>query len=125
MGCGFGGLHREFFDVDADRKYRDTGSAVSRRYDAVLDLKTKIRGNAIEEVLAIVAGLESDQIVGQHRLDQLAMMRHALDHGRRSPGRMQEEPYRLRHAAITQFRAQRQEMVILNPEHRIRPCKSQ
>src|SRR6266480_6910478 len=117
MGHGLGGLHSELFDVDADRKYRNTGFAISRGYDAVFYIETKIGRNTIEKVLAIVAGLESDKIAGQHRLDQFAMVRHAFDHGGRGPGRMQEESYRLRHAAIAQFRAQRQEMVILNPEH--------
>ena len=30
-----------------------------------------------QKILAIFLGLKTDQIIGQHRLDQLAMMRHA------------------------------------------------
>ena len=53
------------------------------------------------------------------------MMRHAVDDGARRPRRMQEEAERLRHAEIAQFRAQRQEMIILNPERGVRLAKAQ
>ena len=48
------------------------------------------------------------------------MMRHALDDGARRPRRMQEETDRLLDAEIAQFGAERQEMIILNPERRLR-----
>ena len=116
---------REFFGIDADRKYRDARTAVARVDDAVATDKTKIRLHIRQEIFAIVLGLESDQIVGQHRLDQFAMMGHAGDDGARRPRRMQEEADRLRDAEIAQFRAQRQEMIVLNPEHGVRLFKSQ
>ena len=72
-----------------------------------------------KEVFAILLGLETDEVVGQHRLDQLAMMRHAADQRARRPWRMQEEADRLRHAEIAQLRAERQEMIVLHPEHGI------
>src|SRR6202022_544449 len=103
MGHSLGGLQGEFFDIDADRKYRGTRSAMTRRYDAVFDLEAEIRRKVAEEIFAIVLGLESDQIVGQHRLDQFAMMRDAFDDAARGPGRMQEEPDRLRDAETAQF----------------------
>jgi len=78
-----------------------------------------------EKILAIVAGLETDQIVGQHRLDQFAMMRHAADNGARRPGRVQEKADRVGDAEIAQFRAQRQEMIVLNPERGVRLLEPQ
>ena len=69
-----------------------------------------------QEVLAIFLGLEADQIIGKHRLDQFAMMRHARYHRARRPRRMQEEADRLRDAEIAQFSAEREEMIILHPE---------
>jgi len=45
------------------------------------------------------------------------MMRHPADDIARGPGRMQEEPERMRHAELAQFRTERQEMInVLNPE---------
>jgi hypothetical protein len=78
-----------------------------------------------QEVLAIFLGLETDQIIGQHRLDQLAMMRHARYQRTRRPRRMQEEADRLGDAEIAQFGAERQEMVVLNPERGIGFAESQ
>ena len=125
MRYRLGGLLGEFFRIDADRKYRDARCAVARGDDAVFDLEAEIGREISEEIVAIVLGLESDQIVGQHRLDQFAMMRHAADHGARRPRRMQEEADRLGDAEIAQFRAQRQEMIILNPERRLRLLEAQ
>ncbi len=125
MRNGLGGLQGEFFDIDADREYRDARLAMTRRDDAVFDLQTKLRGEIAKEVLAVVGRLESDQIIGQHRLDQFAMMRHPFDDGVRGPRRMQEKSDRLRHAAIAQFRAERQEMIILNPERGVGLFKAQ
>src|SRR5713101_4525617 len=125
MRYGLGGLHRESLGIDSDRKYRDARCAVARRNDAVFDLKTKTERKITEETLTVVLGLESDQIIGQHRLDQFAMMRHPLDDGARRPRRMQEESDRLGDAEIAQLRAQRQKMIVLNPEHRVGFLKSQ
>src|ERR1700738_2413004 len=104
MRHGLGGLRCEFLGIDADRKYRDARCAVARRDDAVFRLKTETARKITEETLTVVLGLESDQIIGQHRLDQFAMMRHPLDDGARRPRRMQEEPDRLSDAEIAQLR---------------------
>ena len=77
------------------------------------------------EILAVFLGLETDEIIGEHRLDQFAMMRHARDDRTRGPGRVQEETDRLADAEIAQFRAERQEMIILNPEGSIGLFESQ
>ena len=53
------------------------------------------------------------------------MMRHAADDRARRPRRMQEEADRLGDAEIAQFRAQRQEMIILDPERGVRLAKAQ
>ena len=53
------------------------------------------------------------------------MMGNPFDDGARRPRRMQEEANRLRHAEIAQFGAERQEMIILNPERGIRLFETQ
>ena len=125
MGRGLGGELGELLGIDADREYRGAGSAMARMDDAATHGEPEILLRVRQEILAILLGLETDQIVGQHRLDQLAMMRHAADHGTRGPRRMQEEADRLRNAESAQFRAEREEMIILDPERRIRLLKSQ
>ena len=120
-----GGLLGEFLRVDADRKHRSARAAVARGDHAILSGETEIRPDIGQEIFAIVFGLESDQIVSQHRLDQFAMMRDAADDGARGPRRVQEKTDRLGDAEIAQFRAQRQEVIILNPERGVRLLKSQ
>jgi hypothetical protein len=93
--------------------------------DAIVNLQSKSGSDIGVEILAIFLGLESDQIIGQHRLDQLAMMRHAFDHRARGPGRVQEEADRLADAELAQFGAEREEVIILNPERGIGLFKSQ
>ena len=68
-----------FSGIDADRKYRGARPAVARDDDAVMHGEAEIGLRVRQEVLAILLGLETDQIIGQHRLDQFAMMRHAAD----------------------------------------------
>ncbi len=88
--------------------------------NSVFDIKTEILRKIVDKIVAIVLGLKPDQIVRQHRLDQFAMMRHATNHGARGPWRMQEEADRLLDAEIAQLRAEREEMIILNPERGLR-----
>jgi hypothetical protein len=78
-----------------------------------------------EEVLAIFPGLEADQIIGEHRLDQLAGMRHAADHVARRPRRMQEEADRFGDAEVAQLRAEREEVIILHPERSVLLAEAQ
>ena len=53
------------------------------------------------------------------------MMRHAFDDGARGPRRVQEKSDRPGDAEIAQFGAQRQEMIILDPERGVRLFESQ
>src|SRR3979411_244395 len=111
-----GGLPGELLRIDADRKNRNAGSPEAGGDDATIGLNTEFRCQISEEIFAIILGLESDQIIRQHRLDQFAMMRDAFDDVMRGPRRMQEKPDRSGDTEFAQFRAKSQEMVILNPE---------
>jgi hypothetical protein len=72
-----------------------------------------------EEIVAILRGLEADQVVGEHRFDQLAVMRHALDDAVGRPRRVQEEADRPGDAELAQLGSERKEMIILHPEDRV------
>src|SRR6185312_9038498 len=115
MGYRLGGLLGKSFGIDTDRKHPGSRGAVARRHDTVLDIEPELASQISEEIAAIVTGLESDQIVGEHRLDQFAMMRHPGDGTWRGPWRVQEEAERPGDAEFAQFGAQRKEMIILNP----------
>ena len=84
MGRGLGGELGELLGIDADRENGSAGSAMARMDDAATDGEPEILLHVEQKILAILLGLETDQIVGQHRLDQLAMMRHAADHAARA-----------------------------------------
>jgi hypothetical protein len=125
MGHGPGGELGKLLRIDTDRKYFGAGPAVLRDHYALVHDEPEIRLRVGQEVLAILVGLKADEIVGQHCLDQRTMMRHAGDHRARGPWRVHEKPDRLRNAEIAQFRGQRKEVVVLDPEHRIRLLESQ
>ena len=95
-----------------------------RGHYAAGDRQTQIRLKVALEILAIFLGLKADQVVSQHRLDQFAVVRHAADDGARRPRRMQEEAERLGKAEVAHFRAERQEMIILNPERGVLAAES-
>src|SRR5207248_11024406 len=110
---------------DTDRDTHDAGQAVTRHDDSIDDREPQNLHDVAQEMLAVLIGLETDQVEGQHRLDQLAMMRHAADRGARRPRRMEEEADRLRYPEVAQFGAKRQEVIILDPEHGVWLLESQ
>ncbi len=125
MRHGLGGLLGEFLRINADREHRGTRPAVARDDDAVANDEVQLGLQVGQEILAILFGLETDQVIGQHRLDQVAMMRHAADHVTRRPRRVQEEADRLRDAELAELRAEREKMIILNPERGVLFSKAQ
>jgi hypothetical protein len=68
----------------------------------------------------IFVGLHPDQVVGEHRLDQFAMMRHGGEHAARREWCVQEEPNRLADAELAHVRGEREVVIIVDPEGRIR-----
>ena len=125
MGGRFCRQLGEFSGIDADRKHRGAGAAVARRDDAVMHGEAEIGLRVGQKVLAVFLGLEADEIIGQHRLDQFAMMRHARHHRARRPRRVQEEADRLGDAEIAQLGAEREKVIILDPERGVGFAESQ
>ena len=78
-----------------------------RDHNAVFDGEAEFARDIAEKILAIVIGLEAEQIVGQHRRDQLAMIGHALHHRGDRPRRMKEEADRLTNAETAQLAYER------------------
>src|SRR4051795_11198872 len=111
---------RELLGIDADREDLAARSAMLRDRNAVFDGEAEFARDIAEKILAIVMGLEADQIVGQHRHDQLAMIGYALHYRSDRPWRMEEEADRIVDAEVPQLRAEREEMVILHPERGLR-----
>src|SRR6185503_14433517 len=106
----------ELLRVDADRKHFAACASVMREHGAILDDETELAAGIGEEILAILLSLETEQIIGQHCIDQLAMIGHALHYRGDRPRRMQEEADGIVDAEITQLRAEREEMIVLHPE---------
>jgi hypothetical protein len=119
----------ELVGIDADRKRGaprlPKTPPTSRRHRAVLHGKTEILADKFEEIFAILVSLETDQVIGQHRVDQFAVMRNACDDVARRPRRVQEEADWLGDAELPQLRAEREEMIVLHPECGIPVAKAQ
>ena len=64
-----GGLLGESQGVDADRKHGDMRATVPRAHNPIVNDEIQNRFDVGKEILAVVPGLESDKIVGQHRFD--------------------------------------------------------
>ena len=116
MAHGLGRELGKLFRIDTDREHRRARLAILRGDDAVVNGEIQLALNVGQKILAVFLGLEADQIIGQHRLDQVAMMRYTADHRAGGPGCVQEEADRSGDAEISQFRAKCQKMIILNPE---------
>ena len=110
----------KFARVDADGKHGGMCDAIPRGHNAVANEETQSGFDVRKEILAIVPGLEAYQVIGKHRFDQLAMVRNTFDYGACRPRCMQEEPKRLGDTQVTQFRSEREEMVVLDPVRRVR-----
>jgi hypothetical protein len=67
MGRGLGGELGELLGIDADREYRGAGSAMARIDDAATHGEPEILLRIRQKILAILLGLETDQIISQHR----------------------------------------------------------
>ena len=113
-------LRAEALDIDADGKCRQTRRAVARRHCPGRHDQSHFHLEVVDKIVPVFIGLEADEIVGQHRFNQFAMMRHPIDDVSRRPRRMQKEADRLVNIALAQLGAQRQEMIVLNPERCVR-----
>jgi hypothetical protein len=124
-GGRLGGTRGEVIHADADRKGRKLRFALARHDRIVGDTQAEFLPDVVPEVQPILVGLKSDQIIGQHRLNELAMLGYALHDGARRPRRMQEKADGLLDPEPPQLRSQGQEVIILDPEGRVRPVEAQ
>ena len=95
MRSGANGLTGEFLRIDSNGKYLARKTAMLARATPVMGEDAERIVHIAKKVVAIVLGLEADQIVGKHRFDKFAVMRDALKYGLCGPGCMQEKPERL------------------------------
>jgi hypothetical protein len=77
----------------------------------------------IGEAVAVRVGLEADQVVGEHRLHQLAIVRQVRDGRAVGPWGVQEEADLPRDAELAQIARERQEMIVVDPERRVGPAE--
>ena len=78
----------------------------------------------IAKAVQIRLGLKADEIIGAQRLDEVAMVRqHAQQLGRRER-RVQEKPERLILVEPTQFTAERDHMIVVDPDQILRLAAS-
>ena len=101
------------------------GQSGAGRNRAVEDRQPKLEMEIVLEILPVVVGLESDEIVGEHRLHEIGVLRDRGHGAAIGPRRVQKKPDRAADLQPPHFRAQREEVIILDPEHHVRPGKAQ
>ena len=120
-----GGARREGVDVDSDRESADARDAPLRRDRIIDQAQPELADQIVREVLDVVVGLEADQVIGEHRLHEIAVVRNVHDRAPARPGRVQEEADGAFDPQAAQFLAERQEVVVVNPIGRVRPAEAQ
>ena len=118
------GAFGEALDVDPDRKRAEPGDAVRGR-ERIRAGQAQLLLEIIGEIRDILLGLEPDQVVAEHGPHQLAMMRKA--HHRVADGEwgMEKETDRVIDTQTPQLAAERQVVIVVDPEHRVRPREAQ
>ena len=113
----------EAVDVDADRK--DAGlhplaeglQPVVRQQFAV---HARLRGHIVTEQVQPFAGLEADQVIVEHRLNEPPMVRQGHQQLAHRPGRVQEEADPVLHPETPQVPGHGDHVVVVNPEDIVR-----
>ena len=77
----------------------------------------------LRKIVAVAVGLEADEIIGEHRLDEVAVLRQARHDAAVRPRRVQEEADFPLDAEFAQLRAERQEVIVVHPDGRVAPPK--
>ena len=112
---------RELADVDADREgggctVRSPTWIVPSAVDRAAELALDIMAEALQPFL----GLEADQVVGEHRADQPLVEGQRHQQPARRPGDVEEEADPVLHAALAQLLAERDQMIIVDPDQVVR-----
>ena len=68
------------------------------------------------EIVAVVFGLEADQIVIGQPAEDLPVMRQGLQNVRRRAGNVQEKADRIAMAARAQLASERHQMIVVHPD---------
>ena len=111
-------LRVEVIPVDPDGiSLRRDGAPVERdRAGRLVHLGTQFLGAVMQEAVEPFLRLEADQIVLQHRAHQALVIRQGDEQACRRPGDMEEEPDPVRDAARTQTFAERDQVIIVDPD---------
>ncbi len=76
--------------------------------------------HTIEERLPVGSRMESHHVIGTHRKQQLRRARQCVKQGGGHKRRMQEESDAIAHPQAAQLLAQREQMIVVHPDHVIR-----
>ena len=108
----------EFGRIDPDRAHQSAHAAVAELHDPVrTDRSAELETDEVEKRLKPFRGVEADHVIGEHPPHQFRRFGQDRQQPTRRPGNMQEETEPIAAAALAQFVAEREQMVILNPHH--------
>ena len=98
----------------------------SRRRDrAVIDRQAKLVLQIVLEILTVLIGLKSDEVVSEHGLHEIGMVRHRSHRPTVRPRRVQEKSDRPADLQPPHFCAERKKMIVLHPIDRVRLAEAQ
>ena len=108
--------------VDPDREHADPETPAEGLVAAVRREAPKAAaGHRVAEILRVERRLEADEIIGREAAHHEVVGRqHAREIGRR-PGDVEEEPDPVGEAQLAQIGGERDEMVVVDPDHVVRP----
>ena len=117
-----GGDRGEAGDVDADRRDDDLHPAAAMdEAKLAVRLDAQENADALQEGIAVVAGMKADHIAGAQRFQQFDRAGQGAEDRRRHEGGVQEEPDALLHPAGAQLVADGEHLVVVYPDQVVRP----
>ncbi len=111
------GRFGEFLEIDADRESAgDHLAALVLDRIVEIDLQAHLLLHIVQEALQPFGVLEAEHVVFQHGGHQPLVERQRDQQARRRPGGMEEQPHAVLHALFAKLRAERKQVIVVDPD---------
>ncbi len=107
----------EFLCVDTDRIDQQPYAAPIEVEDAILFGGAKLDDREIAEGFEPFLGMEADHVISEHRAGELGRFGQGREEAARRPRNVEEEADPVGTAAVAQRLAEREHVIILDPQH--------
>src|SRR5690606_28920828 len=110
------GESAELGRVDPDRAGEHLHLAVADPERVALDLGTHLQRREVAEGLEPLVGMKADDIISEERRHEIVRFWENGEEAPRRPRGVEEEPDAAPDAALAQLRAERNHVIVLNPD---------